>query len=346
MVDKQTYFEIIIHPNDFLEQFAEFVISTTSVAIEYLDISLVSNPFAITYEDCSWQSAGFSITEAKASKQNTQIITRLDYLDAEGIQAFLQTLREFSSMLAHNTQQDIGFCYHIEEKSNCDWIKAYEDSIEPVICGGFYIRPLWKESIIQDAKNINIDEILKDHIAHTTGVVDSHQNLREIIINPALAFGSGHHASTAMCLEFLSEMDLEGKTLLDVGCGSGILSIAACKLGAKVYACDTDEFATQECHKNATLNDVALQGLWQGSIAQAPLHTPKQYDVIVANIVAFIVKLLHNDFKAKCAKNGVLILSGILDEYKFDIIDSFSSFEVLEVRSKDGWIALKLTCNN
>ena len=121
-----------------------------------------------------------------------------------------------------------------------------------------------------------------------------------------------------MCLDFLSQMDLRGKTLLDVGCGSGILGIAACKVGAEVYACDTDETAAHECQKNAILNNVRFKNVWQGSIAQSPSDTPKHYDVIVANIIAFVVKLLHNDFKTKCAKNGLLILSGILDEYKFD----------------------------
>ena len=325
-MDKQTYWEIIVHPSDFLEQFADFIIEKTFGAIEYLDISLPSNPFAIVYEDHLWQSAGFDITQAKQSHQTTQIIARID-TDKIDIQDFLASLNYFASTLSQVTSNAVGFCYHIAEKQNYDWIKAYEDSIEPVQCGRFYIRPLWRESI-------------RASQAHYNGA-----SYEEIIINPALAFGSGHHASTAMCLDFLSRIDLKGKTLLDVGCGSGILGIAACKLGAKVYACDTDELAVQESQKNVALNDVCFQGLWQGSIAQAPLDTPRQYDVIVANIVAFVVKLLYEDFKAKCAKNGLLILSGILDEYKFDIISSFNDFNVQEVQSKEGWVALRLTYN-
>lgn len=322
VLDKQTYWEIIIHPSNFLELFADFITEKTSSAIEYLDISIESNPFAIMYEDHLWQSVGFDIWQAKQSTQTIQIISRIDS-NIIDIQAFLHSLREFASILSQTMQDKVGFCYHIEEKSNCDWIKAYEDSIEPVLCGRFYIRPLWKESALKDNNQTN--------------------DYKEIIINPALAFGSGHHASTSMCLDFLSQMDLRGKTLLDVGCGSGILGIAACKVGAEVYACDTDETATQECQKNAILNNVHFKNVWQGSIAQSPSDTPKHYDVIVANIIAFVVKLLHNDFKTKCAKNGLLILSGILDEYKFDIIKAFDDFNVLETRSKDGWVALKLT---
>lgn len=318
-LDKQTYWEIIVHPSNFVELFADFIIQKTSSAIEYNDISAQSNPFTIIYDERSWQSVGFDILQAKQSTQLTQIIARLSR-DEVNIFLLIQSIEEFASRLSEVVQEDVGFCYHIEEKHNSDWIKAYQDSIQPLRCGRFYIRPSWEKPI--EGKD---------------------KDKEEIIIDPALAFGSGHHASTFMCLEFLSAMDLKGKTLLDVGCGSGILSIAACKCGAKVFACDTDELAIQESKKNAALNNTHFDTLWLGSIDKAPLGTPPTYDVIVVNIVAFVVKLLHNDLRAKCAKNGLLILSGILDEYKFDIINSFYDFNVLETRSIDGWIALRLT---
>lgn len=317
-LDKQTYWEIIIHPNGFVEQFADFILQKTSYAIEYLDIT-PSNPFAIIYNDDSWKSIGFDIQKAKQSTQPTQIISRIGRDDID-LPTFIESLRDFALWLTDIHNERIGFYYHIEEKQNCDWIAAYKDSITPVQCGRFYIRPLWRES------------------SHKQG-----KNDKEIIISPALAFGSGHHASTAMCLELLGEIDLQNKTLLDVGCGSGILSIGACKLGAEVYACDTDECAIEESRKNATLNQVNFKKIWQSSIAQSPLDTPMQYDVIMANIVPFVLNLLHDDLKAKCRKNGLLILSGILDEYKFDIIKAFNDFDMLDTCCKDGWVALKLT---
>lgn len=333
-LENQTYWEIIIHPSHFLEQFTDFIIDKTSCAIEHLDISptldsSTSNPFAISYDEDSWKSVGdFSISQAKAlsqsdsNAQSTQIIIRLT--EDFNTSSLLQSLQNYALDLSAIFEKSVGFCYHIEKKANCDWIKAYQDSIQPISSGIFYIRPSWHLALdkSKDSK--------------------SPQTKHEIIINPALAFGSGHHASTAMCLEFLSQLDLQNKTLLDVGCGSGILSIAAHKLGAKVYACDTDENALLETHKNAKLNDTNLCDVWQGSIAQAPQDSPVTYDVITANIIAFVVKLLHNDFKAKLAKNGVLILSGILDEYKFDIMQTFSDFKVLESRCQDEWVALKL----
>lgn len=318
-LDARTYWEVIIHPSHFVEQFADFIIQKTSCAIEYLEVSTELNPFAIIYDDCSWRSVGFAIENAKVGIQKTQIVSRIDTHKID-IDAFIESLKDFAHLLTTRMQEQVGFCFHIEEKSNHDWMAMYKESVEPLECAGFYIRPSWKES------------------------VETYRKLdREIIIDPALAFGSGHHASTFMCLEILSTIDLKDKTLLDVGCGSGILGIAAKKFGADVYACDTDELAVQESYKNALLNNVYFNAIWQGSVTQSPLHTPRQYNVIVANIVAFVLKLLHDDFKVKCAKGGFLILSGILDKYKFDIMETFSDFNVLEVHSREEWIAIKLT---
>ena len=106
-----------------------------------------------------------------------------------------------------------------------------------------------------------------------------------------------------------------------------------------VEACDTDEFALQETRKNFESNATALEASWLGSINHSRAH----YDVIIANIIAFVITLLHDDFAAHLKKGGILILSGILDEYKSDIMRTFSDFTLLEARSTEGWSALKLT---
>lgn len=331
-LDKGVYWEVIIHPSDCVELFADFIMDEVSCAIEYLDIQ---SPFALCYDMFSWHiplAFEQDFDYALLSKtQPTQIVLRIEDFAKTHTQTpldsapplfqpldFIQKCEHYAIRLACHLNKSVTFCYHVEQKRNCDWIKVYEDSIAPVVCGCFHIFPPWHSP--------------KDH-----------QKLIPIIINPALAFGSGHHASTRMCLELLSNTEIRNKHLLDVGCGSGILSIAAAKLGARVYACDTDEFALQETRKNAAYNDVGLQTSWLGSISASPPHAPVQYDVIVANIIAFVVKLLHDDFVLHLKKGGILILSGILDEYKSDIIQSFSDFTLLETCESDGWFALKLT---
>lgn len=381
-LDKQTFVEIIIHPSGFLEQFADFITEYFSpdsealtscdiapdmgaCAIEYLDTSS-HNPFLITYDDDTWHGTlDFSPTKARACGQSEQLIIRLDkdffhacekggvsslgqtHLDTQAFSEssqtsslkspFINALHSFVALLSERVGKHIDFCYHIEEKQNHDWIEAYKQSIQPVVCGRFYIRASWHTPLTQ------LDTEAFEAISESSLLNSKLEELdSEIIIDPALAFGSGHHASTSMCLELLSSLDLEGKNVLDVGCGSGILGIGAAKLGARVYACDTDELAIEECAKNAANNHITLAHLWQGSIQDSPQNAPQSYDVIVANIIAFVVKLLHNDFKAKLSKNSVLILSGILSEYKSDIMNAFSDFELLESRQKDGWIALAL----
>lgn len=310
----QTYWEIIIHPSTCVEVFADRIVDYFSSTIEYMEYSPEPSPFYIYYDDSTWQSCcGFDISQIRQS-QNLQVVVRLPTSDFHP-QNLIDLLQQLAQALSEEGEV-VGFCYHIEQKLNQDWIRAYQDSIQPLECGRFYIRPSWCER--------------------------GGKNLCDIVIDPALAFGSGHHASTFMCLEMLSVLDLKQKTLLDVGCGSGILSIAASKLGAYVYACDTDEFAIEQTKKNALQNQSELRGAWCGSIQDTPNSVPQKYDVIVANIVAFVLKLLRDDFKMKLKDGGILILSGILDEYKSDIMSAFDDFEALEVYSKDEWIALKL----
>jgi len=173
--------------------------------------------------------------------------------------------------------------YTLEEKENTDWIKTYQESIEPVEAGKFYIFPSWyapKEGCI----NIKID--------------------------PALAFGSGHHATTFSCLEAISEYVDAGQSVVDVGCGSGILGLACKKLGASVELCDTDPLSVESCKENFLLNQEQYDKLWEGSIDKAE----QRYDVVIANIIADVLRFIAKDLKNACKDEGLLILSGILDK--------------------------------
>ena len=207
---------------------------------------------------------------------------------------------------------DIHMNYQLEEKENQDWIQKYKDSIEPIEAGKFYIFPSWYEPK-EEYINIKID--------------------------PALAFGSGHHATTFSCLEAISSYVKENDSVIDVGCGSGILGLAAKKLGATVELCDTDPVSVESCKENFALNEEKYDTLWEGSIDK----TDKTYDVVIANIIADVLRFIAKDLKAATREGGYLILSGILDKKEERVKESFEDLTLEKRTLKDEWVTLVYT---
>ncbi|WP_033745780.1 50S ribosomal protein L11 methyltransferase [Helicobacter pylori] len=235
--------------------------------------------------------------------------------------SLIPALEAFCFDLQQNLQNEFDFFYLSRNLASKDWLEAYKQAILPVQCAKFYIHPSWHQK--------------PGHIA-----TDS-----SIMIDPALAFGSGHHESTAMCLELLSTLDLKHKNALDVGCGSGILSIALKKQGVSaLVACDTDSLAIEETLKNFSLNQISLSAQDEiicGSTQKIQGH----FDIIVANIVADVIKSLYSEFVRLC--NHTLILSGILETHLNSVLQIYyNGFEVLEQRQRNEWVALKLLKNN
>ncbi len=199
--------------------------------------------------------------------------------------------------------------YKIEVKDNVDWIAQYQNSIEPIEAGKFYIYPSWYE-----AKKGKIN----------------------IKIDPALAFGSGHHATTFSCLDAIGTYVKGNERVLDVGCGSGILGLACRKLGANVELCDTDPISVDSCEQNFALNDEEYDELWEGSANQAQ----GEYDVVIANIIADVLKFIVHDLKRATKRDGILILSGILDKKEAAVTEVYADLELLERKQKDEWVTL------
>lgn len=194
---------------------------------------------------------------------------------------------------------------------NSDWVEVYQKSIEPLAIDKFYIHPTWDEP---DKELINI------------------------VINPALAFGTGHHPTTASSLKAISKYVKKGDTLIDVGCGSGILGIGAIKLGAVVDACDTDPVSVSNSIENAEINGVEFSKIWEGSC----LVTNSKYNIVVANIVADVLTFIAKDLKSALKDDGILILSGILDKYEKKVLNFYKDFEVIQRIAQDEWITLIL----
>ncbi|NPA88450.1 MAG: 50S ribosomal protein L11 methyltransferase [Epsilonproteobacteria bacterium] len=237
-------------------------------------------------------------------KDNTLILRSEEPLDE-----IMEQLREYVKALEEIFSTRINFEINVEKKSNKDWVKLYQESIKPVEIDEFYIHPSWyppKEGKIN------------------------------IIIDPALAFGSGHHETTRSCVKALKKYVEKDDTLFDVGCGSGILGIVANKLGAVVDACDTDPLAVESAKENFELNNAKYRKIFQGSAADSN----ETYDVVVANIIADVLVFIANDLKQRV--NNILILSGIIDKYKDKVLDKYKDFELLEEIRENEWVTLIL----
>jgi len=166
-------------------------------------------------------------------------------------------------------------------------------------------------------------------------------------MDPGAAFGTGSHETTALCLGYLSDMKLEGKKVLDVGCGSGILGIAALLLGAESnFGVDIDELAVKAGGENALLNGVEAQCTFvAGDLVD---KVQGQYDVVCANIVADVIKMLLKDIGQFLKDDGVLMLSGIIEERTEEIIEAAAAhgFVLKERQTKRGWSALLVGKDN
>ncbi len=244
------------------------------------------------------------VDEAIEELDGAIIIRSEDSLDdvKSGIQAFNSELSK-----AFNTK--INCQISLEQKDNIDWIQSYKDSVQPIEIGEFYIHPSW---------------------------VDAKENKKNILIDPALTFGSGHHETTSTCLESISKYVKSNNTVIDVGCGSGILGIASAKLGACVDICDTDIVAVNNSIENFAVNKVNYNNSWEGSSNK----TTQTYDIVIANIVADVLVMINKDLKKITKDNGLIILSGIMDKHKEKVMKKFQECELVDEIQKNEWVTL------
>ena len=164
-----------------------------------------------------------------------------------------------------------------------------------------------------------------------------------LVVDPAHSFGSGSHPTTRLCLAAIERLVMPGMVVADIGCGSGVLAIAAARLAAaEVRATDIDAGAVMATDRNAARNGV-------GTIVRASDDPPgdldaARFDLVVANIGAGVLRSMAVDLVALLAPDGVLVLSGVLAEQAADVVEALGAAgaDVIATADEDGWVVLEL----
>jgi ribosomal protein L11 methyltransferase len=246
-----------------------------------------------------------SLTAEAIEEYEQSIIVRSE----ENLDLIQEGVEAFAKELSNAFETDIQCETSLEQKQNKDWVEEYQKSVQPIEVGSLYICPSWYKDDAPKDKNV-------------------------IIVDPTLSFGSGHHESTNGCLQFIDKYVKQDDQVCDVGCGSGILALASSAKKAKVDICDTDEVAIKDSLSNFELNNMKVNSQWVGSISQSNL----KYDIVIANIVADVLSMIAKDLIQTTKKDGLLILSGIMDQYASKVTKKYDSkCELIDKISKNGW---------
>lgn len=235
---------------------------------------------------------------------DTQVIGL--YSAEDDVSRLIQTVVDTFSFINPNEI----FIDQLEDKN---WEREWMENFHPMKFGNrLWICPSWREVPDVNAVNIKLD--------------------------PGLAFGTGTHPTTSLCLKWLDSVDVTNKTVVDFGCGSGILAIAALKLGAsKVIGIDIDPQALQASEDNAQRNDVA-----ERLALYLPQNQPNlQAEIVVANILSGPLKELSPVISDYCAENGMLVMSGILYEQYESVMQVYENQFIFDPVVVEGeWVRL------
>ncbi len=308
-----------------MSDWTEVKISVNADDIEKAgDIASMVVPYGIYIEDYreleaeAWEIAHIDlIDEDLLKKDRTKAIVHIYISPEENPSEAVAFLRE--RFTAEGIENEI----ILNECKNEDWENNWKQYFHPIPVGEkLLIRPTWEDEFDPgDRKVLNIE--------------------------PGLAFGTGTHETTRLCLETLEKHISEETTVLDIGCGSGILSIAALLLGAKeVTGVDIDALAVKTAIENGEANNFypPKYNILQGNLTD---KVNGKFDVVVANIVADVIILFCKDVASFMKDGAVFITSGIIDTREQDVIDAFDKygFKIEARHTEGGWVCFECSKN-
>lgn len=205
----------------------------------------------------------------------------------------------------------------VTSRNEEDWANAWKAHYKPVRVGTrVVVRPPWQEYVAEG------DDIV-------------------VLLDPGMAFGTGTHPTTQIALKLLEQLEVEDRSVFDVGTGSGIIAIAAAKLGARsVDGVDIDAVSVRQAQTNIDLNDARpTVSIWQSAMepSDSPLPT---YDIVVANIIARVLIEISDQISRSIVDGGTLVLSGIIDSKEDAVTERYQTlgFEMIERMQIEDWI--------
>jgi len=317
-------------------KYLKLTISTTHEAADIVGLILIEegsqgvsivdpNDISAVLSGDGWDYIEPSLEEiARLANQKSEVsvtgVLHTDY-DIKNLESLLKELKERSEI-------DVGSLKIKKSEINAknyenEWKKYYQ----VIEIGRLAIVPKWK---------------------------DYEGELVPVRLNPGKAFGTGDHETTAMCLELMQELKLKDKVIVDVGCGSGILGIAAAKLGAgTLHLIDIDPLAIEAANENISLNDLSIddhkivkiaaqmnvaQGTFEALIQRTPVKNT--IDMIFANLTADVLIAHAPNFANVLKKNSKLIVSGIINSRDNEVMKAFSNFKPVKKMKKGAWVAI------
>ncbi len=264
--------------------------------------------------------SSFAFENILKNKNKKKVIIWLPTLNwPEGQRIKLE--RNIKEVLDKNNYQTNSFEWNIIDQE--DWESSWKKYWGPEVVGDkLIILPCWLQ------------------------LPKEYQNRKVVKIDPGAAFGTGSHPTTSLCLEKIENISISNNKILDIGSGSGILSVAAKCFGAnEIYAIDNDYLAINSTESNFRLNFGNLNDLqtYLGPFDKLVTKYPlKNFDLIFCNILAEIIKGIIPDIKNSLKRNGEVILSGILNSQKEEIFKllNASNFQINDVSSKNDWVCI------